>query len=347
MSTIPDPEGKIRSVKSRAYLVIAALLLLTMALVWSLDASIVYITLGGAIFFIFLAIWNRPRVSSTTKQYATHERVRRPGESLPFDNLKDLFFKKKPAHQQQQQAHQPSQTPQNKRTAKAAYFFIFFVFTLIFSAAVFLDSESYSEEAIAYFDRAEQFRWSGEYDSAERYYQLALSVEPDYPEALTGYGSALLGNNKYDAALGVLDQALIINPDYENASYTKALVYYYQKKYEQSRNELFRLLDRSPEHYDAMILAGDDYYMQQKNDSAIYWYEAGYNNGVRSAPLCHVMAYLYDEKGEDQKAIPLYQEALQYDSTKLDVYTRLGELFPGKEGDVYRSAFRKLKEQGY
>ena len=59
------------------------------------------------------------------------------------------------------------------------------------------------------------------------------------------------------------------------------------------------------------------------------------------------MAYIYDTKGDQEKATHLYQEALGYDSTRTDVYIRLGELFPGKDGEYYRDMARQLKEQGY
>ena len=66
------------------------------------------------------------------------------------------------------------------------------------------------------------------------------------------------------------------------------------------------------------------------------WYEEAYAKGYRSAGLSHVMAYIYDIKGETQKAIPLYKEAISYDTTRTEIYTRLGELIQGEEGNEYR-----------
>jgi hypothetical protein len=48
------------------------------------------------------------------------------------------------------------------------------------------------------------------------------------------------------------------------------------------------------------------------------------------------MGYLYEAKNDNARAITLYKEALQYDTTTGDIYKRLGDLIPGKDGDVYR-----------
>jgi hypothetical protein len=48
------------------------------------------------------------------------------------------------------------------------------------------------------------------------------------------------------------------------------------------------------------------------------------------------MAYIYDTKSQAQKAIPLYKEAISMDTTRTDIYRRLGELVPGEEGNLYR-----------
>jgi hypothetical protein len=57
------------------------------------------------------------------------------------------------------------------------------------------------------------------------------------------------------------------------------------------------------------------------------------------------MAYIYDTKGDNSKAIGLYQEALQYDSTIVDIYKRLGELLPNDEGNYYRTQAIRLGAQ--
>jgi tetratricopeptide (TPR) repeat protein len=337
-----QPSNNSSSRKSKLYFTIATAMLFAMALSWSLDDSFIYFFLGIAVFFIFL--WfdaNRKdsgqRASSSSKPYQQS----RPEEHV-FNELKDLFTKKEAFRQQR-----PKAPRSPNKVIFGVFFFVFSIFFLIIMVAVFSDDEDASSDAFNYYTQAEQFRWSNDYDSAIVYYQRALLLEPDYVEALNGYGNVLLQQQQYDSARGTFNQVLEINPDDNEARYKKALTYQYQKEFGQSLQEAFKLIKNNPEFYDAMVLAGDDYYNQQHYDSALYWYEEAYGKGSRSAWLCHVMGYLQDTKGNTDKAIALYKEALSIDSTKTDVYARLGELHPGMDGEVYRKKAAALKQQGY
>jgi tetratricopeptide (TPR) repeat protein len=329
---------------SRVYFTIAAGLLVVMALLWSLDSSIGIILMGAAALFLFLGYLNRPVSLADQHRYKAPHHQRSP-DAQPASSFSDLlkeFGKKKPPQQ--------SQTNTSFSGKGVLPYIIFFFASFIFMIVVpllFSEGDGGEEDPDSFYQRAEEFRGAEQYDSADYYYQKALGEDPENLEILNSYGIGLMARNQYDRAMTVFDQALQIDPDYRYARYNKALIYQNRKNYKQSLSETFVLMDRNPDYYDAMLLAGDSYYFQQRYDSAIYWYEEGYDNGQRSAALCHVMAYIYDQKGDQQKAIHLYQEALSYDSTRVEIYNRLGELFPGQDGEQYRMTARELKSKGY
>jgi tetratricopeptide (TPR) repeat protein len=342
-----SPDEKQKAKRSGIYFVLAALLLLAMASVWALDTSIIYILFGAAVFFLFLGFWNRPRPNAERVKYSSfHSAQGKKRDDSPdfLKTLIDFFSKQKTFSQQQTQS--PPQQAAGKFVALVAMF-IFLIFAVTIIAAIFSSDETTSTDVSDAYQRAEQFRGNGEYDSADRYYRIVLSQQPDYPEALTGYAHNWLARERYDSALAYFDNALSVDPEYENASYGRALTFNYQKKYKESLRETFSLMRRAPDYRDAVLLAGDNYYLQQRYDSAIYWYEDAYKQGERSAVLCHVMAYIYDTQGHQQKAIQFYREALGYDSTRIEVYSRLGELITGKDGEFYKQKVKQLKEQGY
>jgi tetratricopeptide (TPR) repeat protein len=157
-----------------------------------------------------------------------------------------------------------------------------------------------------------------------------------------GYGNVFLSQEEYDSALNYYDRAINEDPNYDDARYNRAMVWYNKKRYDQALREAKGILEYNPGYYDAALLIGDGYYSQNKNDSAIYWYEQGYDNGLRSASLCHVMAYLYDVQNNTRKAIPFYKEALSYDSSRIEVYTRLAELVPAEQ-EKYKALANKYK----
>lgn len=325
---------KSATTRSRLFFIIGVISLVLMALLWSLDAFFVYILLGAATFFLFLGYLKTPGTQTRPKAYtATQQSKRAVGKPSAFSDVLRNLRKAKSALS-------------GKQAAPYFIFFSAFFLLMIVFPHIFPGEESLSEEARDHYQKAQEFRWESQFDSADYYYHRAMKEDPENVEILTAYGAGLLARNDYDKAMTVFNQALQLDPDYAYARYNIALIHYYRNDYKRSLSETFELMERNPEYSDATLLAGDNYYSQQRYDSAIYWYQEGYDEGQRSAVLCHLMGYIYDQQGNQQKAVQFYQEALSYDSTKTDIYTRLGELLPGQDGERYRLTSRQLKSAG-
>ena len=67
-----------------------------------------------------------------------------------------------------------------------------------------------------------------------------MQLDPEYAEAIVGYGNVLAIRNERDSAIMMFNKALEINPSYKEAAYNKALALYDQKKY----NDAIPLLTR-------------------------------------------------------------------------------------------------------
>jgi lipoprotein NlpI len=330
--------------KSRVFLIIGFVFLVVMALTWSLDNSIVYSSFGAAVFFLFLAYYNRPSQSASAYQkdyehYSSRQsRSRKEGITELLDSLKGKKASSATS------PHQQHNTQSKNKFVMMVMLFIGSIFLIITLSVVFADDPIEEVEANGFYEKAEEQRYAGNYDSAEYYYRKVLKDEPENLNSLNGLGIISINQQRYEMALSQFDDALRIDPDYQYARYNKALTLYYQHNYRKSLSESLDLLKRSPEYSDAMQLAGDNYYDQQRYDSAKYWYDQGYNSGLRNAWICHVLGYLYDRTNETQRAADLYKEALSFDSTKVDVYARLGEMYPGEEGSFYRMKAAQLKQ---
>ena len=310
-----------------------------MALFWSVDASFIYFFLGCSAFCFFLGFINRPAPAPENEpDFQQFHREKKEvddaiGSDLP-DELKSILDNPRPQYPQ----------PSLKKTdfARAMQKRALLIFTgivLILFGAIFIANFSSGSDfdAEAFYEQGEGFYQQEQYDSANTYYNKALSVRKDFPEALTGCGNVLMMKNDNEGAIRLYDKALAINPDLEVAKYQRGLVLFYQTQYEQSIVEEKSLLDINPSYFEVMQVVGDDYYNQKQYDSALYWYDAAYANGIRNRFLCHLMGYLYQTKGNAEKAISLYKEALEYDDSVADIFIRLGELLPGEEGNIYRT----------
>jgi tetratricopeptide (TPR) repeat protein len=162
-----------------------------------------------------------------------------------------------------------------------------------------------------------------------------------------GFGNVWLAKQEFDSALAVFERVPSEDESYNEARYGKALSYYYQKAYKKTMDVTSDIFADDPAYNEPIVLSGDSYYVQKRYDSAFYWYDKAYVQGHRTAWLCHVLGYLYSEKSNQQKAVALYKEALSYDSTRVDIYERLGEIYPGPEGQFYRKKYQQLKAEGY
>jgi Flp pilus assembly protein TadD len=329
MSAAEEREKQGRTSKFRFYLTLAILCCLLFGFTWSLDVSFRYLGFGLSVYFFFLAFYNKPR--------SLFAAASGPLDHLTAD-LKIIFSPRKNTYTQQKGI--PGR--QKPTVIFVAFFFIFFVFVTIIVSVLLLSDDKASRDYL--LDSANFYNTQEQYDSARVYYRKVLDAEPSNRDARFGMGDIFLAESNFDSALYYYDGILVENPSDEAARYNRALALFNQKNYSGSLKETAEVLRLNPRYQDALLLAGDNYYVQQRYDSAIFWYEQAYDLGVRTAILSHIMAYIYDVEGNTDRAIPLYQEAVLYDSTKTDVYKRLGELIP-EESERYRVLENRFSEQ--
>jgi uncharacterized protein HemY len=311
------------------WFMIGWMFLFLMAFTWTID-GIPSICLGLAAILFFVGYWNSPRF-----------KVNRP-----FENTRSPVQAESPrASFRQPQTHAMPSRPLSASTRRVVWIacgsigfvFIAIVFPIFFGA-VDTSADEDATFGTQYYDEQQ-------YDSARALFKRALRKDPENIKAIIGYGNVLWYFNNEDSALTMFEKALSLEPENDYASYRKAGVLSKSRRFDQAAIELKKLLERNPAYYEAMQLMGDTYYEQDNYDEALRWYEDAYANGVRNRWICHLLAYLYDRKNEIPKALPLYREALSYDSSNIDVYLRLGELIPGREGDFFRERGAALQQE--
>lgn len=310
--------------------------LIALSIFWSVDFSFVYFLLAIAVFSIFKILQSRApkrEYQEEPKPSVVQEHEYRPSEAWLFwQQLREAFRKN---------ASNTIPSQQGKVFAVLVAGFIGFIFFITILTIIF--SSDSDTEGLAYYQQATDFYNRQEYDSAAYYYGLALRSDSDNPELYFERGNAFLNANKTDSALLMYDGALARDPQHAQAQYNKGYIYFDRKNYREAIDEAKKVVEYNPDYTEAMLLIGDSFYNQSQLDSALQWYEGAYAQGYRSAILCHLMAYIYDTKGNTTTAISLYKEAISQDSTIKSIYVRLGELVPGEEGDRYRQKASRMQ----
>lgn len=158
----------------------------------------------------------------------------------------------------------------------------------------------------------------------------AISFDTKNPDEVLENGNSFYNNSQFDSAMVYYQRALALRPGFKEAYYNIALIYSNQSDYSNAILTLKECLNKHPDYGDALQLMGNCYSRLEQNDEALSFYERSYATGTRNAELSHYMAYLYDLKNNTVRAVEFYKEALQQDSSKVEVYKRLAELEPDK-----------------
>lgn len=330
MKSSPTEESTVR--KIRRYFLSAYVFLFLMSLLWSVDLSITMILFGIALACASMGLieWWKQRGPIFNTRWRETSDYKWTYEKSSFKNS---------TKQQPGGGH----LNVSRKAILALTGIIFFVIGVMIAASIVITSFGY-DESVYYFEVANQYYASGNYDSALVYYRRAIKADPEYAEAYSGYGNVMISLNRNDSARMMYDQSLSIDPFLHQAIYGKADVWYNEGKFDDAIGILKPMLEDAPDDWNAMLLMGDCYYAKKSLDEALAWYSNAYDyGGIRSHMLCYLMAYIHDTKGNYEQAIELYKEALEYDNAVVAIYTRLGELLPGEDGDIYRVEASRMK----
>jgi tetratricopeptide (TPR) repeat protein len=331
---------------TRSWLIAGIVLLFVMAITSSIDASMFYIFLGATTFCFFMALRGWIGTQPWKKNQSGYHQQEKPG-GFSFD------FQFNQGSQQRQQHSEPAQQPFNPNNQQKAVKYVLITFAgvvafffLIIIIGVLFGNDDESEVQF-YRDRAEVYLDGQQYDSARLYYRRVITRRPDDVAARIGYGKSFYFQEQYDSAIVFFNAANELAPDDTDAKLFRGRSYFYQKRYPEAMSEAEQLLVDAPDYNEALLLAGDILYTQEKFEEALTkYYQPAYDAGAASLNLCWIMAYIYDEKKKDlEKAIPLYKEALTYDNTVVDIYTRLSQITQEPEAGEYRKRVAELQQK--
>ena len=162
-------------------------------------------------------------------------------------------------------------------------------------------------------------------------------------DSLIDKGNESYDRGEYDNALANYEKVLRVQPSNQYGLYNKALVFYAQKNFRKSISLTRYCIEINPDFAVAYFLLGDDYKFIDQRDSALYFFEQAYELGSRDSGLLQNRGDFYFDQQKKKQAASFYKEAIQQDTTLVDVYDRLAELDPDQAA-MYRDKAAQLKK---
>ena len=123
----------------------------------------------------------------------------------------------------------------------------------------------------------------GKKDKALASYDRALTVRPDYAEALFNRGLTLHELKRFEEALASYDRALTLRPDYAEALSNRGLTLHELKRFEEALASYDRALTVRPDYAEALSNRGLTLHELKRFEEALASYDRAL---TRAAGLC-------------------------------------------------------------
>ena len=185
-----------------------------------------------------------------------------------------------------------------------------------------------AHSSLAYIEAINDWDWSG----AEREFQRAIELNPNYSGSHQGYGIALAQMGRLDEAIAEEKRALQLDPLSLLINGSLALTFYEARQYEQAIEQEQKTLDLDPNYLIARIGLGLAYIQKSAYQQGIAELEKAVIISGGAAPALSNLGYAYarvGRKAEAQKELDKLEELAKKEyipaGSRARIYAGLGD----------------------
>lgn len=157
---------------------------------------------------------------------------------------------------------------------------------------------------------AELLLRQGQLQEAVTYAKRALSINPNHVPSLLLISSALAGIGRPEEAVGYLEAAVRADPGRLDLYYNLGLLYTNVKQFDRARATIRRAIERDPESPVGFYYLGRVESEAGDDRAAIKAYETARTLDIDFVHPTLALGELYEQRGQADKAIALYQSYL-------------------------------------
>lgn len=176
------------------------------------------------------------------------------------------------------------------------------------------------------FNEGFLFHQTGEFSSAELYYEKALSLNPNHFDSLHLLGVLYLQNKKYNFGLDLINKAIDINPEYPEAYYNRGQAEFYLDLFQEAIFSYDLAIKLKPDYADAYNNRG--FALRKINDvkGALKSHFKAIEINPNYAESLINLAEIYKELNELKSALFYYEKTIKIKPNDADIYLNRGNI---------------------
>lgn len=142
----------------------------------------------------------------------------------------------------------------------------------------------------------------------------AISIDPEGQEALLKMAKLLLIMKEYPGCYEYIRQLLLVDKSNHQAYYTRAIALLEQGDTNRAVADLMQAVNQNQDYYDAYVQLGELFALRKDPKAASYLKNA-LNIRPQSKEALYMLGMFYQETGQYQNAIDIYQNLSRVDTT--------------------------------
>lgn len=176
-------------------------------------------------------------------------------------------------------------------------------------------------------------------DDAEKCYQTATKINPDYAQAHNNLGNLLKQQIKYEEAINSYETALMLEPKLHEAIYNLGVIFQEREEYELAERKYLEVLSKVGDHEYALINLGDIFRQLGRFDDSAKILDKAETLYPNSAQTKNNIGLILRDEGKLEESIEYYRKAISLKSDYAEAYNNLGITFrdQGRFDDAIKS----------
>ena len=182
------------------------------------------------------------------------------------------------------------------------------------------------------------------FEEALASYDRALTLRPDYAEALSNRGNALKELRRFDEALASYDRALTLRPDYAEALYNRGISLHELRRFDEALASYDRALMLQPNYAEALCNRGTTLHELKRFEEALASYDRAITLQPDYAEAHNNLGAALMQLGQLSEARAALERSVKLAPRKAKYRRNLGEITRFVAGDAHLAALEKLAE---